>query len=166
MLTTISLSKDSQKDNWEHSMNLKDSNSILTDICISYLYLNVVRDNPELLEYSALFWSDHYHQSTKICQARVTEMTRHICRPSELRTQWTNILDKRITIPRSGPTLCLAAAVGLDGAMEMIPARANLTWRRTCRHRFEGYSVGADTTLLGRQQRARSSRQAAARGRR
>src|SRR2546423_7590982 len=47
-------------------------------------------------------------------------MTRDLCLPSGLSTQWTKILDESNLIPATGSPLCLASALGLDRAVEMF----------------------------------------------
>jgi ankyrin repeat protein len=110
----------SQKDNWKNSMNLEESNSILAKISISYLHLDVAKENSALLEYSAIYWSDHYHQSDNDCQVAIARETRDICQPAELRTKWAEIHNRHNRIPVIGSSSCLAAALGLDKVMEMI----------------------------------------------
>jgi hypothetical protein len=104
---------------WKYSMNPADSNSVLAKICISYLHSGFAKENDSLLEYSAIYWPDHYHQSRGNCQEEVAEMTRDICLPSSC-TQWTEVRGNRIPIPVTGPPLCLASALGLNRAVEML----------------------------------------------
>jgi hypothetical protein len=104
---------------WKHSMNPMDSNSVFAKACILYLHLDFAKEDISLLEYSAIYWLDHYHQSREICQEAVAEMTRDICMPS-LRTKWTDIHKNHNWIPETGPPLCLASALGLDRAVEML----------------------------------------------
>jgi hypothetical protein len=112
---------------WKYSIDWTDANSVLAKACISYLYSNFSKTDDSLLDYSAIYWIDHYRQSGQNCQVAVANMTRDICLPSEPRSKWTEIHDKYNTIPTTGPLLCLASALGLDSAVEEFLHKQNLT---------------------------------------
>jgi hypothetical protein len=101
---------------WQHSMNLTDSNSALAEICISYLWLDIVKEHPSFLEYSA----DHYRMSGKKCQAGLAAMTRALCRLPERRKQLTELHNENDEIPINGSPLCLASALGIGRAVELF----------------------------------------------
>jgi KaiC/GvpD/RAD55 family RecA-like ATPase len=107
---------------WQHSMNLTDSNSVLAETCISYLWLDIVKEHASLLEYSAIYWADHYRMSGKKCQAGLAAMTRDLCQLPERRTQWTEIHNKNDMIPITGSPLCLASALGIERAVKLFLA--------------------------------------------
>lgn len=112
---------------WKHSMNPTDSNSVLAQTCISYLQSDFVKENDSMFEYSAIYWAAHYHQSAETCQIAVAEITRDLCLPSELRTQWTKIYKEHDDIPVTGSPLCLASALGLDRVVGMFLLKQDLT---------------------------------------
>jgi ankyrin repeat protein len=122
-------SKDSQRNGWKHSMTIEDSNSVLAEICITYLHLGFASEKPVLLENSARNWPDHYHQSAQSCQERVATTTLDICSQPKLYTQWTAICAKVWSIPVNGPSICLVAALGLDKVMEMLLREYNFSSR-------------------------------------
>jgi ankyrin repeat protein len=109
----------SQEDRWKHSIALEDSNSVLLKICISYLHGQVAKQNPALLEYSAIYWPSHYRQSGRNCQAAVAKVALDICQPYVC-TQWTDIYDIHNDVPATGFPISLAAALGIDGAVEVF----------------------------------------------
>jgi hypothetical protein len=100
-------------------MNLIDSNSVLAEICISYLQSDFAKENSSMLEYSAIYWTDHYRQSERNYQAELAVMTQDLCQLPDRRTKWTKIHSEHITIPVSGPPLCLASALGLERAVKL-----------------------------------------------
>jgi ankyrin repeat protein len=107
-------------DVWKHSIDLMDANSVLAKACISYLHSNFAKSDPSLLDYSAIYWAAHYHQSTATCQGAAAEKTRDLCLGSEMRPRWTNIHEKHHWIPVNGSPLCLASALGLDTTVKML----------------------------------------------
>ncbi|KAH0553091.1 hypothetical protein GP486_006718 [Trichoglossum hirsutum] len=126
-LTSSELSRDScdMKEDinpvvWKHSMNPADSNSVLAEICISYLQSDFAKENASMFEYSSIYWATHYCQSAGTRRIAVAKMTRDLCMPSELRTQWTKIHNIHNAIPAAGSPLCLASALGLGEAVEMF----------------------------------------------
>jgi ankyrin repeat domain-containing protein 50 len=112
---------------WKYSIDLTDANSVLAEACISYLYSNFSKMDDSLLDYSAIYWIDHYRQSGQNCQVAVANMTRDICLPSEPRAKWTKIHNRHNRIPATGSLLCLASALGLDSAVEEFLHEQNLT---------------------------------------
>ena len=104
---------------WKHSIDLRDANSVLAEACISYLYADFSKTNDSLLDYSAIYWADHYHQSVTNFQVAAAERTRDLCLLEHCR-QWTMIHNKYNKIPIAGPLLCLASALGLERAVEMF----------------------------------------------
>ncbi|CZR53464.1 uncharacterized protein PAC_03342 [Phialocephala subalpina] len=111
---------------WKYSIDLTDANSVLAEACISYLYSNFSKTDDSLLDYSAIYWIDHYRQSRQNCQVAVANMTRDICLPSEPRAKWTKIHNKHNRIPATGSLLCLASALGLDSFVEEFLHEQNL----------------------------------------
>jgi hypothetical protein len=112
---------------WKYSIDLTDANSVLAEACISYLHSNFSQKDDSLLDYSAIYWIDHYRQSGQNCQEALANMTRDICLPSEPRAKWTRIHDEYNTIPQTGSLLCLVSALGLDSAVEEFLNEQNLT---------------------------------------
>jgi hypothetical protein len=112
---------------WKHSINLIVANSVPAEACISYLYLNFSKMDESLLDYSAIYWIDHYRQSGQNCQVAVANMTRDICLPSEPRAKWTGIHSKHNNIPVAGSLLCLASALGLGSTVEEFLHEQNST---------------------------------------
>jgi len=104
---------------WQHSMDLTYSNSVLAETCISCLQPDFAKENTSMFEYSAIYWTDHYHQSAKNFQAAAAERTRDLCLLEPCR-QWTKIHYEENNIPVAGPPLCLASALGLERAVEMF----------------------------------------------
>ncbi|RDL30832.1 Uncharacterized protein BP5553_10177 [Venustampulla echinocandica] len=104
---------------WKYSVDLTDANSALAKSCISYLYSNFAKTDNSLLDYSAIYWADHYHQSVTNFQVAAAEKTRDLCLLEHCR-QWTMIHNKYNQIPIAGPLLCLASALGLERAVEMF----------------------------------------------
>jgi ankyrin repeat protein len=108
---------------WQHSFDLRDSHSILAETCISCLQLKSVTDDlDDMRRYSAIYWVDHYRQSAATCQEALANMTRDLCLGSEIRASWTEIYGQHYAIPASQSPLCLASALGLDRAVEMLLA--------------------------------------------
>ena len=104
---------------WKHSIDLIDANSVLAKACISYLHSNFAETDDSLLNYSAIYWADHYHQSVTNFQAAAAEKTRDLCLLNHCR-QWTMIHNIYNMIPIAGPLLCLASALGLERVVEMF----------------------------------------------
>ncbi|KAH0538836.1 hypothetical protein FGG08_004612 [Glutinoglossum americanum] len=105
---------------WQHSMDLTCSNSVLAETCISCLQPDFAKENTSMFGYSAIYWAAHYCQSAETCQTAVAKMTRDLCLESETRTQWTEIHKEHDSIPVTGSPLCLASALGLNRAVEML----------------------------------------------
>ena len=103
---------------WKHSIDLTDANSVLAEACISYLYSDFSKTDRSLLEYSAIYWVDHYRQSVTNFQTAAAERTRGLCLLENCR-QWTKIHSVYNNIPIAGPLLCLASALGLERAVEI-----------------------------------------------
>jgi hypothetical protein len=103
---------------WKYSIDLTDANSVLAEACISYLYSDFSKTDDSLLDYSAIYWIDHYRQSVTDFQTAATERTRDLCL-LELCRQWTMIHNEYEKIPIAGPLLCLASALGLERAVEI-----------------------------------------------
>ena len=128
------------KDRVVCSIDLTDANSVLAEACISYLYSNFARTDDSLLNYSAIYWADHYHHSLINFQVAAAERTRDLCLLEHCR-QWTRIHNKYNRIPIAGPLLCLVSALGLERAAEMILLKQHLisldfrcTWRPRTRN--------------------------------
>ena len=104
---------------WKHSIGLTDANSVLAESCISYLYSNFSKTDDSLLNYSAIYWIDHYRQSLTNFQTATAERTRDLCLLEHCR-QWTIIHNGyNENIPIAGPLLCLTSALGLERAVEI-----------------------------------------------
>ncbi|KAM3065249.1 hypothetical protein ACMFMF_011190 [Clarireedia jacksonii] len=104
---------------WKHSIDLMNANSVLAKVCIFYLHSNFAKTNDSLLDYSANYWVDHYHQSAKDFQAAEAARTTDICLLKHCR-EWVTIYGKHNMIPADGPPLCLLSALGLEGAIEIF----------------------------------------------
>ncbi|KAH6714372.1 hypothetical protein BKA61DRAFT_517572, partial [Leptodontidium sp. MPI-SDFR-AT-0119] len=105
---------------WKYSIDLTVANSALAEACISYLYSNFAKTDGSLLDYSAIYWADHYHQSETNFQTVAAERTRDLCLLEHCR-YWTAIHDEHNNmIPTDGPPLCLSSALGLERAVEMF----------------------------------------------
>jgi hypothetical protein len=103
---------------WKYSIDVTNANSVLAEACISYLHSDFSKTDDSLLDYSALYWIHHYRQSATDFQTAAAERTRDLCL-LELCRQWTMIYKKYDKIPRAGPLLCLASALGLERAVEI-----------------------------------------------
>ncbi len=109
---------------WKHSIDLMDANSVIAKACISYLYSNFAKTDDSLIDYSAIYWADHYHQSATNFQTAAAERTRDLCLLDHCR-QWTMIYNQYKQyqynkIPIAGPPLCLASAIGIERAVEIF----------------------------------------------
>jgi ankyrin repeat protein len=105
---------------WKHSIDLRNANSVLAEACVSYIHSNFPKTDDSLLEYSATFWIDHYHQSEQNLPTVMAKMTRDLCLQTEPYTKWAKIHNKKARIPITGSPLCLASALGLDRAVELF----------------------------------------------
>ncbi|OCK75793.1 hypothetical protein K432DRAFT_161465, partial [Lepidopterella palustris CBS 459.81] len=105
---------------WKHSMDEPTYASTLAETCIRYLHSAFANENDALLEYSAIYWIEHYLQSGQNCQVALAKMTQDLCSLTEPYTQWTKIYIKYARIPTTGSPLCLASAMGLDRAVKLL----------------------------------------------
>jgi ankyrin repeat protein len=101
---------------WQHSIDIATSNSVLTEICISSLHPDFVKENLPIFEYAAIHWGDHYRLSTETCMMTMAEIARDLCLYSQTRTQW---IYRKFRVDYM-PPLCVASALGLNRAVELF----------------------------------------------
>ncbi|KAL9062687.1 MAG: hypothetical protein Q9157_008713, partial [Trypethelium eluteriae] len=99
---------------WKHAITITAANTVLTEICISYLYLNLRKEYSSLLRYSALAWADHYRRSYIRCQKTAAPIAWELCELFRADESWIDICERIMNVPRKGPALCLAATLGLE----------------------------------------------------
>ncbi|KAI9661218.1 MAG: hypothetical protein M1821_009545 [Bathelium mastoideum] len=102
---------------WKHTTTMTAANTVLAEISISYLYLDLMKEYDSLLQYSTLNWADHYRRSCMRSREIAAPIAWGLCELSGADKLWINILAKTKYVPKKGPALCLAAALGLEAAI-------------------------------------------------
>ncbi|PMD35782.1 hypothetical protein L207DRAFT_601605 [Hyaloscypha variabilis F] len=105
---------------WKHSMDEPTYESTLAETCIWYLHSAFANENDILLEYSAIYWVEHYLRSRQNCQVALAKMSQDLCLQTKPYTQWTKIHSEYANIPRTRSPLFLASAMGLDRAVKLF----------------------------------------------
>jgi ankyrin repeat protein len=105
---------------WKHSMDKPAYESTIAETCIRYLHSAFRNKNDSLLEYSAIYWIEHYNQSRQMCQEVLAKMTQDLCLQTKANTQWITDHRKHKNIPIAGSPLRLASALGLGRAVKLF----------------------------------------------
>ena len=118
---------------WQFSFHLTTSNSILAEICISYLHMDIMKVYGSFFEYSALFWAYHYRRSDDTCRRALAEKAQYLC-SKEGRTKWARFYESSFDFyarwdyitemgeldPINGSPIGLAAHLGLEEVVELF----------------------------------------------
>ncbi|KAJ5493989.1 hypothetical protein N7463_010076 [Penicillium fimorum] len=76
---------------WTHSLAVTESNKVLAEICVWYLYIASRETSLDvLLDYSTNYWTDHFRKASFHPQDKMTILANRLCIPeSRLFDTWT-----------------------------------------------------------------------------
>jgi ankyrin repeat domain-containing protein 50 len=132
---------------WKHSLEPRESNLILTEICVWYLLFTVFESDPlvingrasqhelkshvnrytnrhDFLDYSARHWAAHFRRAT-IMDGVIFELAREFCNsrskrfPTWFQVYWTNV-DPSSRYPRNFIDLTVASYLRLETMVEVV----------------------------------------------
>lgn len=118
----------SSPNSWKHALVVKESNKILAEICVWYLHAASTETSLEdLLNYSVLYWPDHFREACFLHQDRMTVLGNYLCAPgSKLYDTWSSVHDQGDAFPTSPTPLIIASLFGLDAIVQQLLEYSNV----------------------------------------
>ncbi|KAJ9483560.1 hypothetical protein VN97_g9836 [Penicillium thymicola] len=110
--------------NWMHSLPVTESNKVLAEICT--WYLDIASREPSLdvlLNYSAVYWANHFRKASFCPQDRMTILADRLCIPeSKLFDTWARIYKSRQLefFSMKPARLSIPASFGLEAVVQHL----------------------------------------------
>jgi ankyrin repeat domain-containing protein 50 len=114
---------DSQNFEWKHSLQSRESNRILAEICIWYLTLDFVETRlTVLLNYSAHYWAAHFREAGIRSEEAIVALARSLCETGSKRYKaWSAIYASNAYVfPKSASSLTIASYFGLNAVVKLL----------------------------------------------
>ncbi|KAJ5766207.1 uncharacterized protein N7511_003823 [Penicillium nucicola] len=109
---------------WKHKFSTKRSHQVISEMCIWHIYVTSAEAGLDLLlNYSALYWTDHFREACFPCQDKIQTLACHLCAPgSKLQKSWTDVYmdETEGYLPMDPIPLLIPAFFGLDSVIKKL----------------------------------------------